>query len=181
MSQGFNQETGGSEGSADTLRERFQQSANEFSRNVEEAAARLGNAAQQLLSITEVFTAAGDRLESALEAHRQIESGSQNAAQEARSAATEARTASDQAQQAQRATEALQARLEGSYNDLTALIRDLQERIAALAILARPLPADPHVPTPQASEPPAGPSLSELGAVWPAAGWTPESLQKSDS
>jgi hypothetical protein len=180
MSQDFSQ-SGAQQSSADSLRERFQQNAGEFSRNLEEAANRLGGAAQHLLSITEVFTAAGDRLEQALETHRQMETASQSAAQDARDAASEARTASDRAHDAQRATEALQTRLESSYNDLTLLIRDLQERIAALAILARPMPVEPP-PSPSApSEEHAGPSLSELGAVWPSAGWTPESLQRSDS
>jgi ABC-type transporter Mla subunit MlaD len=167
-------------GASEALRQRFQETAGEFNRNVAEAAGRLGAAADQLLSITEAFANAGDRLEGALESHRQREAGSQQAAQDARSSADDARAAADSAREALHATEALQGRLEASYADIAILVRDLQERIGALAILARPMPHE-AVATPSPVAPVASPPAAEPAGVFPGSGWTPEALQQSDS
>jgi hypothetical protein len=114
--------------------------ATEFSRNIEEAAGRMGSAAEQFLSMTTSFLVAGDRLQAALDGHRQIEAESQAWAKEAVSAASDAADALKQAQAAQRAAEDVLARMQGDYGELTALVTDLRERIAALAVLAQPLP-----------------------------------------
>src|SRR5436190_16645792 len=105
--------------------------AAEFTRTVQEAGSRMSAAAEQLSSMM-----------------RRLESR----AEELDSAAT-------RAQEARTAAEAVQARLENDQAQLSSLMRDLQERIAALSILARPLPespaqgsANPHEEPPPTSE-----------------------------
>ena len=120
----------------------FQAVAGEFRRNVEEAAGKLGGAAQQFVAMTASFLAAGDRLEEALEAHRRVETESRQAAESAQAAAAEARAAAEQSETAQKAAAEMLAKMDMQYGELTALVSDLQERIAALAVLARPLPRE---------------------------------------
>jgi hypothetical protein len=90
-------------------------SAAEFSRNVQEATGKLVAATEQFSSFSSGLTSVVD----------------------------EARSAADRAEEAQRAAEALQAKMVQDYGQLSDLIRDLQERIAALAVLARPMPSAP--------------------------------------
>jgi hypothetical protein len=62
------------------------------------------------------------------------------AAREARLAASEATAAGTAARQAEERTRLAQADFDGQYGQLKDLVRDLQDRIAALSVLARPLP-----------------------------------------
>jgi chromosome segregation ATPase len=94
--------------------------AAEFRRNVQEASERLSNAGQQLVSLSEGLA----------------------------KAIGEAKAAAERAEQAHAKTEALQASLQHDYGTVTDLVRDLQERIGALAILARPLPGVTNVEPP---------------------------------
>ncbi len=121
----------------------FQAVAGEFGRNVEEAAGKLGGAAQQFVAMTASFLAAGDRLEQALAAHRRMETESHQAAESAQSAATEARSAAERSEESRRAAEDTLAKIASQYGEMSSLVADLQERIAALAVLARPIRTDP--------------------------------------
>jgi chromosome segregation ATPase len=98
----------------------LQAAASEFRRNVQEATERLNSAAEQ-------FMAVSDGLVSAI---------------------NEARQAAERAQEAQRAVEAMQQQMARDYGSVSDLVRDLQERIGALATLARPLgtPETPSMP-----------------------------------
>lgn len=96
------------------VRQDLETAASEFRRNVQEAALRLSAAADQFSSVTGRLVAATDEVQAAAE----------------------------RAQEAQRAAEAVQSRIEKDYDELSKLLQDLQERIAALAVLARPLPVD---------------------------------------
>jgi SMC interacting uncharacterized protein involved in chromosome segregation len=89
----------------------LQAAASEFRRNVQEATERLNSAAEQ-------FIAVSDGLVSAI---------------------NEARQAAERAQEAQRAVEAMQQQMARDYGSVSDLVHDLQERIGALATLARPL------------------------------------------
>ena len=88
--------------------------AAEFSSNVREATDRLAAAAQQ-------FAAVSEGLEAAVR---------------------EAQAAAERAEAARHAAEEVQARMERNYGNVADLVRDLQERIGALAILTRPLPSE---------------------------------------
>jgi len=110
----MNQTIGVSETQTGDLGQSLKAAAAEFSSNVQEATTRLSTAAEQFASISERLATAADQVQSA----------------------------SDRAEAAQRAAEAVQSRIERDHADLTSLMRDLQERIAALAVLARPMPGD---------------------------------------
>lgn len=166
------------EGAADAEwpRQALPDLAADFGRSVQEASGHLGSAAEQFLSMTTRFLAAGSRLDLALDAHRQIEAESQRAAVAAQTAAAEAAAAAERANAAQSGAEGFQTQVERNYGELTTLVRDLQERIAALAVLSRPLPAEP--PPALASEPEA-PELTVVKgrAVWGDASDEPESAE----
>ena len=107
--------------------------ASEFRTKVEDAATRLNSAAQQ-------FVAMSDGLVAAVE---------------------EARQAAERAQQAQRSVEELKERMTTDYGAVSSLVRDLQQRIGALATLAQPFPAGGEQSPPQPlhqSEPEQGES-----------------------
>jgi DNA repair ATPase RecN len=105
----------GGEAQASDLEQSLKSAAAEFSLNVQEAAGRLTRAAEQFSSIS-------DRL---------VE------------AANDVQSAAQRAEEAQHAAESVQTRMERDHTDLTSLMRDLHDRIAALAVLARPLPEEP--------------------------------------
>jgi len=87
--------------------------ASEFRTKVEDAASRLNVAAEQ-------FVVMSDGLLAAVE---------------------EARQAAEHAEQAQRSVEEMRERMARDYGNVSDLVRDLQERIAALAILGQPMPS----------------------------------------
>jgi len=91
----------------------LESAATEFRSKVEDAATRLNGAAEQFVSMSEGFA----------------------------TAISEARKAADRAIAAQRSVEEMRDRLEHDYGVVSALVADLQDRISALATLARPLPA----------------------------------------
>jgi prefoldin subunit 5 len=97
--------------------------AGEFRRKVEEATGRLNDAAEQ-------FVAISDGLMTAVE---------------------EARQAAARAAEAQRSIEEMKERMSRDYGNVSDLVRDLQQRISALATLAQPLPS---VEPPQEPQPP---------------------------
>ncbi len=94
--------------------------ANEFRSKVEDAANRLNGAAEQFVAMSEGLL----------------------------SAVEEARQAADRAQQAQRSVEELKERMSRDYGSVSDLVRDLQQRIGALATLAQPMPGEPPAPQP---------------------------------
>ena len=99
--------------------------ANEFRSKVEDAANRLSGAAEQFVTMSESLLAAVD----------------------------EARHAADRAQAAQRSVEELKLNMARDYGNVSELVRDLQQRIGALATLAAPLPSEPPAPQPLHQEP----------------------------
>ena len=99
--------------------------ASEFRSKVEDAANRLNGAAEQ-------FVAMGEGLMSAVE---------------------EARDAANRAVAAQRTVEELKERMARDYGNVSDLVRDLQQRIGALATLAQPLASQPAETQPPHQEP----------------------------
>ena len=91
----------------------LESAAREFRTKVEDAANRLSGAAEQFVTMSEGLL----------------------------SAVEEARQASERAQAAQNAVEEMRDRLARDYGQVSDLVRDLQERIAALATLGQPLPS----------------------------------------
>lgn len=85
--------------------------ASEFSKNIQEATGKLVSAAEQFSTMSEGLT----------------------------KAVAEAKEASAKADEARLAAEAVKARMDQDYSNLSGLMKDLQERIGALAVLARPL------------------------------------------
>jgi hypothetical protein len=105
-----------------TMSEMHQQgleaAAADFRRSVQDAAGRLGTAAEQFITMSEGLAAALD---------------------EARAAAERAQAAQQAAESAQQAAEAVQQRMQRDYGAVSDLVRELQVRISALATLAQPL------------------------------------------
>ena len=121
MSEGFGQQNTSygynSEHNNETqARQGLEASAAEFKRSVEEAASRLSSAAEHFVSMTDGLV----------------------------SSINEAREAAEKAQAAQNSAQELQQRMERDYGAVSGLVRDLQERISALAVLARPLSVEPQ-------------------------------------
>ena len=120
----------------------LEMAASEFRRNVQDASQRLSTAAEQFINMSEGLA----------------------------EAVTNARRAAEQAQAAQAAVESIQAQMQGDYGAVSDLVRELQQRIGALAILAQPLGAASAsttaaavlpVETPPAAPPPAPESQVE--------------------
>ena len=91
--------------------QRLEAAAADFRRNIQEASDKLGNAGAQLVAVS----------------------------QELATAIAEAKQAAEQAREAQRKTEETQQQMQRDYGVVSDLVRDLQERIGALATLARPM------------------------------------------
>ena len=106
---------------APTTNQNLEAAASEFRSKVEDAANRLNSAAEQFVSMSEGLLKAVE----------------------------EARQAANRAEQAQRTVEELKQRMENDYGSVSNLVRDLQQRIGALATLAQPMP----VSQPEASQP----------------------------
>ena len=121
----------------------LENAATEFRTKVEDAATRLNGAAEQFVSMSEGFA----------------------------TAIAEARKAADRAMAAQRQVEEMRDRLEHDYGVVSKLVADLQDRIAALATLARPMPAAEAPasrmtkPTPSRPQKPANSSVG-IGPTW---------------
>ena len=90
----------------------LEEAASEFRRRVEDAAGRLNAAAEQ-------FATMSDGLVAAVE---------------------EARQAAERAEQSRRAVEEMKEQMGRDYGNVSELVRDLQQRIGALATLAQPMP-----------------------------------------
>ena len=99
--------------------------ASEFRTKVEDAANRLNGAAEQFVAMSEGLLAAVE----------------------------EARQAAYRAQAAQHAVEEMRDRMSRDYGSVSDLVRDLQQRIAALATLGQPMPSQAHEPQPLRQEP----------------------------
>jgi hypothetical protein len=128
----------------------------EFQRDIEEGFAHLSAATGHFLSLTSVMEKAGEKLDVSLEAHRLLEEGSRQSADEGRSMLEEMRGILSQAASARDESREIQAQVKDMLGDLTALTTDLQNRIAALAVLGRPLPSwidSAEERTTEASEP----------------------------
>jgi chromosome segregation ATPase len=136
----------GGESQGSELEQSLKAATVEFSNNVQEAMSRLTRAAQQ-------FSSLSGRLAEA---------------------ANEVQSAAQRAEEAQRAAESVQARIERDHTDLTSLMRDLHARIAALAVLAQPLPetpsgSEPVAPASEESPPqPESTSASSWSGSWQA-------------
>jgi hypothetical protein len=109
----------------------------EFRSKVEDAANRLSGAAEQFVTMSESLLAAVE----------------------------EARRSSERAQAAQRSVEELRDRMARDYGNVSDLVRDLQQRIGALAVLAAPLPHEAQ--TQQSSSEPSNAGYSNPGeSAW---------------
>jgi len=108
----------------DEAQSSIQNAAAEFSRNVQEATGRLVSAAESFGSMS---------------------SGLDRAVQDVKAAAARAEAAQKAAEEAKAAAEATQAKMDRDYSNLKSLMADLQERIGALAVLARPFNVEPEV------------------------------------
>jgi paraquat-inducible protein B len=111
--------------------------AAEFSKNVQEATGRLVNAAETFSTMSSGLNTAVDEVKSASAKAEAALKG----AEEAKAAAEKAKSDA----------EAVQANIARDYGNLKTLMSDLQERIAALAVLARPLSLDTNESSPAAS------------------------------
>lgn len=111
-----------------------------FNRDLEEGFARIGAAAVHLQSISGTIEAARNKLDVSLEGQRRLEELSRASVEEVRTLVSEIRENSEKARAAR--DEAIEIRndVHQVLGDLKALSSDLRMRIAALAVLAQPLP-----------------------------------------
>jgi ABC-type transporter Mla subunit MlaD len=124
--------------------------ASEFSKNIEEASGKLIAAAGQFSAVSDGFN----------------------------TAVAEVKAAAARAEEAREAAEAIQTKMDRDYGNFSELMRDLQERIGALAVLAKPLAAATQ-PAPTAPnegpapaktvEPATAPEITDIRARWQ--GW----------
>ena len=113
-------------GTPSSPNQNLQAAASEFRSKVEDAANRLSGAAEQFITMSDSLLAAVE----------------------------EARQSADRAQQAQRSVEELKDRMASDYGNVSSLVRDLQQRIGALATLAQPLPSESQSSEPEHHEEP---------------------------
>jgi chromosome segregation ATPase len=112
---------------SDEAKNALGEAASEFSKNIQDATGKLVSAAEQFSAMSEGLT----------------------------KAVAEAKEASARAEEAREAAESVKARMDHDYSNLSGLMRDLQERIGALAVLARPLASvesEPSASIAEASE-----------------------------
>jgi hypothetical protein len=119
---------------AEEVRNSLENAAAEFSKNVQDATGKLVAAAESFSSMSSGLSAAVSEVKDA--SVRATEA--QKAAEDAKAAAEEAKSAA----------EAVQAKMDRDYANLKGLMSDLQERIGALAVLARPFAMDPEPQAP---------------------------------
>ena len=119
----------------------IKESVSAFKSDLEESFSRLGAAAGRVLEISGTLDAAANRFDAALEIHRQLEGQSRAAADDARGMLAEMRDLLDQARAARDRSLETQESMTAIFGDITDLTADLRERIAALAVLGRPLMA----------------------------------------
>lgn len=112
---------------SDDARQSLESAAAEFSKNIQDATGKLVSAADQFSMMSTGLT---------------------NAVNEAKAASAKAEEAQKAAVEAQAAAEAIHAKMDRDYSNLKGLMSDLQERIGALAVLARPfnMEAEPEAP-----------------------------------
>ncbi len=128
---------------SDEVKDTLGTAASEFSKNIQEATGKLVAAAEQFSTMSIGLNKAVD----------------------------EVKTASAKAEEAQKSAEAVQARMDRDYSNLSGLMKDLQERIGALAVLARPFASE--------SEPVA--SIEEASAENSGEGTAEESATSTDN
>jgi hypothetical protein len=118
-----------------------------FSRSVQDATERFGAAGAQLVAMSQELS---------------------SAIAEAKAAAARAEEAQQGADAARARAEAAQADMQRDHGIVSNLVKELQDRIAALAVLARPIAMEPAAAEPAAQEQAAAESGS--------AGETPDTL-----
>jgi hypothetical protein len=118
----------------------FKSVAGRLNENLAAAALRLVDATQDFTSLIQSFVAAGEALERSLSIHRELGAASQKALEDAREAAREAAGAAAEAQSARDSSHDYADRTSNEYGTVAGLVDNLQQRIAALSVLAAPMP-----------------------------------------
>lgn len=126
--------------------EDFSAVAARFNENVAAAALRLVDASQDFVSMIRSFTAAGEVLERSLSIHRELGVASQKALDDAREASIAAAAAAAEAHEAREGARSMLEKSEQQYGSVAELVENMQQRIAALAVLAAPLPYQAQAP-----------------------------------
>jgi hypothetical protein len=101
---------------------------------------RLVQATQGFTSLIQSFVLAGEALERSISIHRELGAASQRAVEEAREAAQLAIASAAESQSASDSSKAVLELTTEQYGLVADLVEDLRQRIAALSILATPMP-----------------------------------------
>jgi hypothetical protein len=118
----------------------FKAVAGRLNENLAAAALRLVDATQDFMSLIQSFVAAGEALERSLSIHRELGAASQKALEDAREAAREAAASARDSEAARETSKEYSDRTSSEYGTVAELVENLQARIAALSVLAAPMP-----------------------------------------
>jgi len=137
----------------------FRSVASRLNDDLSAATMRLVQATQGFTSLIQSFVIAGEALERSISIHRELGAASQRAVEEAREAARAAGASASESESARDASKSVLELTTEHYGTVSDLVEDLRQRIAALSILAAPMPrpqprkASQPEPSAEAEEP----------------------------
>jgi hypothetical protein len=121
--------------------------AERLNENMASAVLRLVDATQDFTSLIRSFVSAGEALERSLAIHRELGAASQKALEDAREAARAASASAAEASEARINAHDLVTHAAEEYGTVSELVDNMQQRIAALSVLAAPMPRS-HIDEP---------------------------------
>ena len=132
--------------------------ADQLSENIAAAAARMADATRDFTSLVSSLIDAGRELEKTMTIQRELGATSLKAVQDAQDAAAAAASSAQSARESEAASKEFTELTSKEYGSVSWLVQNLQQRIAALSVLASPLmaaPAQAGMPSSDAMEEPA--------------------------
>jgi hypothetical protein len=139
----------------------FKSVASRLSDDLSAGTKKLVEATHGFTSLIQSFVSAGEALERSISIHRELGAASQRAVEEAREAARSAEASAGESQSARDASKEVLELTTEQYGTISDLVEDLRQRIAALSMLAAPMPR----PQPKETAAEAQPSEVEELAV----------------
>jgi hypothetical protein len=146
------------------------------------AATKLADSVQGFTSLIQTFVSAGEALERSIAIHRELGAASQRAVEDAREAARSALASAGESQSARDASKAVLDLTTEQYGTVSELVENLRQRIAALSVLAAPMPrvrAKETTPEKVAEAPVEGGEPTDAVTVRPEEGsWPAEPVSR---
>lgn len=126
--------------------------ADQLSENIAAAAARMADATRDFSSLVQSLIDSGRELEKTMAIQRELGATSLKAVQDAQDAAAAAAFSAQSAKESEAASKEFTELTSKEYGSVSWLVQNLQQRIAALSVLASPLMAVPPEVESQAAE-----------------------------